>query len=126
MLLRQTLLINGIATGMTGLLALLGAPWLPAVLGPTPPLVVAAVGAGVVLFAGVLLSQARRDRINPAVAWTIAAVDVTWVFGSLVLVEIGILTTRLQYPSSRAARASTTGTDHAVRARRMSSLLPVA
>ena len=93
MLLRQTLLINGIATGMTGLLALLGAPWLPAVLSPTPPLVLAAVGAGLVLFAGVLLSQARRDRINPAVAWTIAAVDVAWVFGSLVLVEIGILTT---------------------------------
>ena len=32
----------------------------------------------------------------------------------------------LQYPSSCAARSSTTGTDHAVRARRMSSLRPVA
>ena len=35
MLLKRTLLVNGIATAMTGVLALVGAPWLPAVLGPT-------------------------------------------------------------------------------------------
>jgi hypothetical protein len=87
MLLRKTLLVNGVATGMTGLIALVGSPWLGARLGPTPPLVLAIVGAGLIAFAGVLLVQARRDHIDPRVAWTIAVLDVAWVVGSIALVE---------------------------------------
>jgi hypothetical protein len=57
MLLRRTLLVNGVATAMTGLLA-----------------------------------QARRTHIDPRVGWTIAAMDVAWVLGSVAVVETGILT----------------------------------
>ena len=92
MLLKRTLLVNGVATAMTGLLALAWAPWLPAILGTASPAVLAIVGAGLVVFAGVLLSQARRDRIDPRVAWTIAVMDVAWVAGSVALVEAGVLT----------------------------------
>jgi hypothetical protein len=92
MLLRRTFLANGIATAMTGLLALLGAPWLPAILGPASPALLAIIGAGLVVFAGVLLSQARRPRIDSRVAWTIAVMDVAWVLGSVAVVEAGVLT----------------------------------
>ena len=92
MLLRRTLLVNGVATAMTGIAALVGAPWLPAILGPTPPAILAVVGAGLVVFAGALLRQARRARIDSRVAWTIAGLDIAWVLGSVALVEIGILT----------------------------------
>ncbi len=92
MLLRRTLLVNGIATAMTGALALVASPWLPALLGRTSPAVLAIVGAGLVVFAGVLLIQARRERIDRRVAWAITMVDIAWVIGSIVLVEAGVLT----------------------------------
>ena len=92
MLLRQTLLVNGIATAMTGVAALLGAPWLASILGPMAPELLAIIGAGLVVFAGVLLAQARRARIDSRVAWTIAAMDVAWVLGSVAVVEAGVLT----------------------------------
>ena len=93
MLLRRTLLVNGIATAMTGLTTLLAAPWLPAVLGPASPLLLAVTGAGLVIFASVLLAQARRARIDRRVAWVIAALDIAWVLGSIAVMEVGVLTT---------------------------------
>ena len=92
MLLRRTLLVNGVATAMTGIVALVGAPWLPSVLGPASPALLAIIGAGLVVFAGVLLSQARRPTIDPRVAWTIAVMDVAWVAASVAVVETGVLT----------------------------------
>ena len=93
MLLKRTLLVNGVATAMTGLLALLGAPWLPAVLGPTSPRLLAVIGIGLLGFAAVLIVQARRPRIERRVAWAIAVMDIAWVLGSLAVVEVGVLTT---------------------------------
>ena len=92
MLLRRTFLVNGIATAMTGALALVASPWLPAILGPTSPAVFASVGAGLVVFDGVLVVQARLERIDRRVAWAITVVDIAWVIGSIVLVEAGVLT----------------------------------
>ena len=93
MLLKRTLLVNGFATAMTGVAALVGAPWLPAVLGPMSPRLLAVIGAGLVVFAGVVLAQARRPRIDRRVAWTIAAVDAAWVVASVAVLEVGTLTT---------------------------------
>src|SRR4051812_13797946 len=92
MLLKRTLLVNGIATGMTGLLALAASPWLPAVLGPMSPALLAAVGAALLVFAAVLFAQARRAHIDPRVAWAIAVIDIAWVAGSVAVVEAGVLT----------------------------------
>ena len=77
---------------MTGVAALLGAPWLTSILGPMAPELLAIIGAGLVVFAGVLLAQARRARIDSRVAWTIAAMDVAWVLGSVAVVQAGVLT----------------------------------
>ena len=90
--LKQTLLVNGLATAMTGIAALIGAPWLPSVLGPASPATLAIIGAGLIVFAGVLLSQARRETIDPRVAWTIAVMDVAWVVASVAVMETGLLT----------------------------------
>ena len=92
MLLKQTLLVNGLATAMTGIAALVGAPWLPSVLGPASPALLAIIGAGLIVFAGVLLVQARRETIDPRVAWTIAVMDVAWVVASVAVMETGLLT----------------------------------
>jgi hypothetical protein len=92
MMLQKTLLVNGVATAMTGIAAVVGAPWLPSVLGPASPALLAAIGVGLVVFAGVLLSQARRETIDPRVAWTIALMDLAWVIASVVVVETGMLT----------------------------------
>ena len=92
MLLKQTLLVNGLATAMTGIAALVGAPWLPSLLGPASPATLAIIGAGLIVFAGVLLSQARRETIDPRVAWTIAVMDVAWVVASVAVMETGLLT----------------------------------
>ncbi len=92
MLLRRTLLVNGVATAMTGLLALVGSPWLPTILGPASPMLLAVIGAGLLAFAGVLFTQARRSEIDRRVAWAIALMDVAWVVGSIAVVEWGVLT----------------------------------
>lgn len=92
MLLKRTLLVNAIATAMTGLLALIGSPWLPAILGQASPALLAVIGAGLLAFAGVLFAQARRERIDRRVAWAIAVMDIAWVIGSIVVVEVGVLT----------------------------------
>ena len=39
-----------------------------------------------------LFAQARRERIDPRVAWTIAVMDIAWVVGSAAVVEWGVLT----------------------------------
>jgi hypothetical protein len=93
MLLQRTLLVNGIATTMTGLIALVAAPWLHTILGPTSPALLALIGAGLLAFAGVLFAQARRERIDARMAWAIAVIDIAWVIGSIVVVEVGVLTT---------------------------------
>src|SRR5262245_25649900 len=93
MLLQRTLLVNGIATAGTGLLALFSAPWLAVTIGLTSPALLAIVGAGLVAFAVVLLVLAWRPRIDRRAAWAIAAADSAWVVGSVALVEAGLLTT---------------------------------
>ncbi len=65
---------------------------MPAILGPTSPALLAVIGAGLIAFAAVLFAQARRERIDPRVAWTIAVMDIAWVVGSAAVVEWGVLT----------------------------------
>ena len=92
MLLQRTLLVNGIATAGTGLLALIGSPWLADVIGLSSPALLAIVGAGLVVFAAVPLALGRRTHIDRSAAWAIAVADVAWVVGSVAVVEAGVLT----------------------------------
>jgi hypothetical protein len=92
MLLRSTLVINGVSTVLCGL-ALLAAPGtLAELLGVAPPALLAAVGGGLVLYAAGLFWTARRHPIPDAAAWTAIVLDLGWVIGSVAVIEVGILT----------------------------------
>jgi len=92
MLLRSTLVINGISTVLCGV-ALLAAPGaLAELLGVSPPVLLAVVGGGLVLYAAGLFWTARRHPIPDAAAWTAIVLDLGWVIGSVAVIEVGILT----------------------------------
>jgi hypothetical protein len=92
MLLRSTLVINGISTVLCGA-ALLAAPGVLAeLLGVSAPALLAVVGGGLVLYAGGLFWTARRRPIPDVAAWTAIVLDLGWVFGSVAVIEVGILT----------------------------------
>ena len=91
MLLRTTLVINGVSTALCGLALLLAPGALAELLGVSPPALVAAVGAGLVVYAASLFWTARRP-IPGAAAWAAVILDFGWVLGSVALVELGILT----------------------------------
>ena len=92
MLLRSTLIINGISTALCGLALLLAPTPLAELIGVPVPALLAAVGAGLVLYAAGLFWTARRRPIPGAAAWAAIVMDLGWVVGSLVLVEAGLLT----------------------------------
>ncbi len=91
MLLRSTLVINGVSTGLCGLALLLAPAPLAGLLGVSPPALLAAVGAGLVLYAGGLFWTARRRPIPGAAAWAAIVLGLGWVLGSVAVVELGIL-----------------------------------
>jgi len=92
MLLRSTLLINGICTGLCGLGLVVAPDPLATLLGVPTPTPLAAVGAGVLLYAGGLFWASRRRPIPGPAAWAAIVLDLAWVVGSIALVELGILT----------------------------------
>jgi len=92
MLLRSTLVINGVSTALCGLTLLLAPGRLANLLGVSPPARLAGVGAGLVLYAAGLFWTARRQPIPGAAAWAAIVLDLGWVLGSVALVELGILT----------------------------------
>jgi hypothetical protein len=91
MLLRSTLVINGVSTDLCGL-ALLAAPGaLAEVLGVPAPALLAAMGGGLVLYAAGLFWTARRRPIPDAAAWAAIVLDLGGVVGSVAVIEVGVL-----------------------------------
>jgi hypothetical protein len=91
MLLRSTLVINGVSTALCGLALLLAPTALAEFLGVSAPALLAAVGAGLVLYAAGLFWTARRQPIPGGAAWAAVVMDFGWVLGSVALIELGIL-----------------------------------
>jgi hypothetical protein len=91
-MLRATLVTNGISTALCGLALLVVPGLLAPLLGVPGPGILAAVGAGLLLYAAGLFLTAARQPISRAAAWTAIVMDVGWVIGSVVLLEIGVLT----------------------------------
>ena len=87
MLLRSTLLINGICTGLVGLALLLAPAPLATLLGIPTPNPLAAVGAGLVLYAGGLFWTSRILTSLGAGLVALVAVAV-FVFGALQFVGV--------------------------------------
>jgi hypothetical protein len=92
MLLRSTLVINGIATALCGGALLIAPAPLAELIGVPVPALLAAVGAGLVLYAAGLFWTARRRPIPAAAAWAAIIMDLGWVVGSVAVVEAGLLT----------------------------------
>jgi hypothetical protein len=90
MLLRTTLVINGVSTVLCGLALLLAPTALAELLGVSAPALLA-VGAGLVLYAAGLFWTARRQPIPGGAAWAAVVMDFGWVLGSIALIELGIL-----------------------------------
>jgi len=92
MLLRSTLVINGISTALCGLALLVAPAPLAELIGVPVPALLTAVGAGLVLYAAGLFWTARRRPIPAQAAWAAIVMDLGWVVGSVALVELGLLT----------------------------------
>ena len=91
-MLRATLVTNGISTALCGLALLVAPGPLATLLGVPTPGVVAAVGAGLVLYAAGLFWTASRRPTPALAAWTAIVMDLAWVVGSVALLELGLLT----------------------------------
>ena len=89
-LLPLTLRINGITSVITGLALMFFEGGFQQLLGINFPF--SLVGIGLVVFAIFVLAVERRKTLVPALVWTIIALDVLWVVGSVevILADTGI------------------------------------
>jgi len=91
MLLRSTLVINGVSTVLCGFVLLAAPGTLAELLGVSTPALLAVAGGGLVLYAAGLFWTARRQPIPDAAAWAAIVLDLGWVVGSVALIEVGVL-----------------------------------
>jgi hypothetical protein len=91
--LRQSLRLDGIASGLTGALLLGGAGPVSALIGLSTPSVARVIGAGLVLYAAALLWNAGRPRVSRAETVAAVVLNAGWVLGSIAVIELGTLTT---------------------------------
>jgi hypothetical protein len=91
--LRRSLLLDGIASGLTGALLLVGAGPLSAALGFSTPGLARVVGALLALDAGALLWNASRSRVGRGQTLAAVVLNAAWVLGSIAVIELGPLTT---------------------------------
>ncbi len=90
--LRRSLQLDGIASGLTGVLLLFGAGPVAALIGLPLPGVARAVGALLVVYAAALLWNARRASVSRAETLAAVVLNAGWVLGSIAVIELGPLT----------------------------------
>lgn len=86
--LRRSLLADAVISGATGLLMAAGAGLLEGLLG-LPAALLRYAGLGLLPFAVLVLSLAKRDPLPPASVWIVIAVNVAWVAASVMLLASG-------------------------------------
>ena len=91
--LRRSLQLDGVASGLTGVLLLVAAGPVSTLIGNAAPGIARLVGAGLVLYAAALLWNARRATIARGEVVVAVLLNVGWVIGSAVLIAFGPLTT---------------------------------
>jgi len=92
MLLRYALAVDGVISGLCGVVAILAARPLADLLGVPAPAVLVVVGAGLLVYAAGLILGARRPRVSPALSRAAVALNGAWVLGSVAVIEAGLLT----------------------------------
>lgn len=90
--LRRSLQLDGIASGLCGVLLLAAASPIAPVIGLADPRVALVVGALFVVYAAALLWNAARATVSRAGAMAAVVLNAGWVIGSALLVLAGPLT----------------------------------
>src|SRR5262245_6459330 len=90
--LRRSLRLDGVATGLTGVILLVAAGPLSALLGIPAPGVALAVGGLLLAFGAALLWHASRPTLSRGEALLTVVLNVAWVAGSLVVLVAAPLT----------------------------------
>jgi len=92
MFLRRSLQLDGVASGLCGVLLLAGAGPVSALIGLAEPGIARAVGALLVVYAAALLYNGARATISRAEAVAAVVLNAGWVAGSAALILAGPLT----------------------------------
>ncbi|MFN9584515.1 MAG: hypothetical protein ACK561_04840 [Pseudomonadaceae bacterium] len=87
-MLRNALLLDGLLSGVTGLLLVLAAGWLGAFL-ELPRLLLLVAGSALLPFAALLVWVSTRAEISRQALWAGIAVNALWVIDSLLVLVIG-------------------------------------
>ncbi len=93
MFLRRSLQLDGVASGLCGVLLLAGARPASALVGLAEPRIARVVGALLVVYAAALLYNGARAPISRAEAVAAVVLNAGWVVGSAALILAGPLTT---------------------------------
>ena len=89
--LRRSLQLDGIASGLCGLLLLAGAGPVSRLIGLSTPGMARAVGAGLLVYAAALLWNACRARVSRGEVVAAVALNAAWVLGSAAVIADGPL-----------------------------------
>ena len=90
--LRRSLQLDGIASGLCGLLLVVAASPISAVIGLAEPGIARVVGALLVVYAAALLWNGERATVSRAEAVAAVVLNAGWVIGSAVVILAGSLT----------------------------------
>jgi len=90
--LRRSLQLDGIASGVTGMLLLVGAGPVSALIGLSAPTIARAIGALLAVYAAALLWNAARATVSRRETLAAVALNAAWVLGSIAVIELGSLT----------------------------------
>ena len=90
--LRRSLQLDGIASGLTGVLLLLGAGPISALIGLSEPTLARVIGALLAVYAAALLWNAARARVSRGETVAAVVLNAAWVLGSIAVIELGPLT----------------------------------
>ncbi|MFI5326179.1 MAG: hypothetical protein ACHQ7H_08090 [Candidatus Rokuibacteriota bacterium] len=90
--LRRSLQLDGIASGLCGVLLLAGARHISALMGLAGPGLARVVGALLVVYAGALLYNAARVTVSRGEAVAAVVLNAGWVLGSALVILAGRLT----------------------------------
>jgi len=89
--LRRALLANGIFSLISGIILIVAAKPLSALLGVAPPLILLATGGCLLVYAAALFRNALREEVCQTEAVLAVVLDVAWVVGSAAVIFSGLL-----------------------------------
>lgn len=87
-LLRKALIGNALFSTLSGFVILFAQAWVLRILGLAQNVNLVILGVGLIVFATILVVNARRRQVKTSDAWIAVFMDLTWVIGSYVLIFV--------------------------------------